>query len=71
VDGAGAGASRLLRRKDSGLSMAGGIPADASGAAWPCAQTNDIIFSLEKATYGHPSLNGYVNFSFDIFFLIG
>ncbi len=44
-DRAGAGASRLLRRKVRGLSVAREIPADASGAAWPCAQTNDINFS--------------------------
>jgi hypothetical protein len=29
------------------------IPADASGASWACPQTNDIIFSAEKADYGH------------------
>jgi len=58
VDRAGADASRLLWRKVSEPSIIRGIPADASGAAWPCPQTNDRIFS-EKAAYGHPSLNGY------------
>lgn len=39
--GQGAGASRLLRRKVSELSIPRGIPADASGASWPCPQTNE------------------------------
>ncbi len=45
--GQGAGASRLLRRKVSELFMIREIPADASGADWPCSQTNDRIFSRE------------------------
>ena len=51
--GQGAGASRLLRRKVSELFMIREIPADASSADWPCSQTNDRIFSEEKAVYGH------------------
>ncbi len=42
--GQGAGASRLLRRKVSELSMTTDVPADASGAAWPAPQTNDETF---------------------------
>ena len=63
MDRAGADASRLLWRKVSEPSIIRGIPADASGAAWPCPQTNDRIFS-EKAAYGHPSLNGYHDYAY-------
>ncbi len=56
MDKAGADASRLLLRKVSELDISRDIPADASGAAWPCPQTNDRIFPGEA---GRVSLNGY------------
>jgi hypothetical protein len=58
VERAGADASRLLRRKIREFLLDKGIPAGASGAAWPCPQTNDRIFPEKKAAYGHPITKG-------------
>jgi len=59
ADRAGADASHLLRRKIRKLILDRSIQAGASGAYWPCPQTNDLSFPHESFTYRRPSLNGY------------
>ena len=48
-------------RKSSEFTMTRGIPADASGASWPCPQTNNRIFPWESSAYGHSPLKDYKN----------